>query len=155
MFYVIYKIINLVNGKIYVGVHRTKNVNDSYMGSGLLIKKAISKYGKYNFKKEILFVFDNENAAYAKESEIVNEEFLLREDVYNVTIGGKKSPKPFKKGFIVCKDSEGKVFEVERGDVRLKLGELIQVGSKKGLIRMIRENGIYKEFPLELRKKAE
>lgn len=49
---VIYLTTNLVNGKMYVGKD-SKN-RSWYLGSGKYLKKAIKKYGKDNFKKEIL-----------------------------------------------------------------------------------------------------
>jgi group I intron endonuclease len=49
---VIYKTTNLINGKFYIGKD-AKN-KDSYYGSGIILNKAIKKYGKDNFKKEIL-----------------------------------------------------------------------------------------------------
>lgn len=48
----IYKITNLLNGKIYIGKD-TKNWKN-YYGSGILIKVAIKKYGRENFRKDIL-----------------------------------------------------------------------------------------------------
>lgn len=87
-YYLIYKTTNLVNGKIYIGKHETDNLNDGYLGSGKLLKRAIEKYGEENFKREILFECSTREEMNAKESELVNEEFLKRDDVYNLKQGG-------------------------------------------------------------------
>ena len=73
---------------IYVGQHKTLNPYDNYMGSGVLIQKAISKYGKQNFKKDILFDFLTYEEMNAKEAEIVNDAFVQRDDTYNLMPGG-------------------------------------------------------------------
>lgn len=85
MFYTIYKITNKINDKFYVGMHKTHNLNDGYMGSGKLIKRAIKKYGGENFAKEILHIFDNEEDMKNKEKELV----VLSEISYNLCEGGK------------------------------------------------------------------
>ncbi|ADI55494.1 SegD homing endonuclease [Escherichia phage IME08] len=92
MNYLIYKITNLINNKIYVGAHATTDVNDSYMGSGVNIVKSIKKYGLENFKKEILFNFETSEEMYAKEAELVDEAFVMRTDTYNAALGGKGNP---------------------------------------------------------------
>ena len=56
---IIYKTTNLINGKIYIG--KDSNNNPDYYGSGTALKKAISKYGKENFKKETLDSCTKEN----------------------------------------------------------------------------------------------
>lgn len=89
VFYTIYKTTNLLNGKIYIGKHQTKDLNDGYMGSGINITRAIKKYGVQNFEKHILFVFQTEEEMNLKEAEIVDDEFVLREDTYNICAGGK------------------------------------------------------------------
>jgi group I intron endonuclease len=54
----IYEVTNLVNGKTYIGQHITDNLEDGYLGSGKALKAAIKKYGRDNFRKEVL-VFAN------------------------------------------------------------------------------------------------
>lgn len=49
---VVFKITNLINSKIYIG--KSSNDRSQYFGSGRAIKAAIEKYGKQNFKKEII-----------------------------------------------------------------------------------------------------
>lgn len=84
---IIYKTTNLINGKIYIG--KDERNCQSYIGSGLLISRAIVKYGKENFIKEIL------------ETCLTVEELNLREKYwikqynsrdktigYNITVGG-------------------------------------------------------------------
>lgn len=89
MFYTIYKITNKINGKIYIGKHQTKNLKDSYMGSGTLLNHAIEKYGISNFDKEIVYIFDTKFEMNSKEAELVTEEFCARNDTYNICVGGK------------------------------------------------------------------
>lgn len=54
MYYLVYKTTNTKNGKIYFGSHVTKKINDGYIGSGVYLKKAIKKYGRKSFKREII-----------------------------------------------------------------------------------------------------
>ena len=87
--YLIYQTTNLVNGKIYIGQHQTYNLEDNYIGSGIELQKAIEQFGRENFKREILFDFDNFTDMDNKERELVTEEFVAREDTYNLTVGGQ------------------------------------------------------------------
>jgi group I intron endonuclease len=89
MYYTIYKTTNQINGTIYVGYHSTEDLADSYLGSGKILNQAIEKNGVENFVKEILYVFPSREEALQKEREIVNEEFVQREDTYNVKLGGE------------------------------------------------------------------
>ena len=51
-----YVTINILNEKKYIGMHSALNINNGYLGSGVLLKKAIKKYEKEIFKKEVLCV---------------------------------------------------------------------------------------------------
>ena len=87
-YYTVYKITNLLNNMEYIGFHSTDNLDDNYMGSGVLIRRAIAKYGIENFKKEILKVFNNQQDAEALERELVNPEYIAKNNTYNISLGG-------------------------------------------------------------------
>lgn len=88
MHYIVYETTNILNNKTYIGIHQTDNLNDGYLGSGKHLKRAINKYGKENFTRKILFKFDNEEDMLVKEAELVNEEYCIRKDTYNICVGG-------------------------------------------------------------------
>lgn len=160
MFYTIYEIKNKINNMIYVGYHKTKNIDDGYMGSGLYIKRVIDKYGVENFEKRILHFCKDDSEMKIMESEIVNEEFVKRKDTYNLKIGGHGG---FRKGYVslcgkqikkeefdkddslfgVAKnkiavlDKEGNTFQVNSNDDRIKSGELIRTFEKNGLVSVV------------------
>jgi hypothetical protein len=113
MYWIVYQTTNLINNKIYIGVHKTRNPYefDGYLGCGILIncpssyiygktkfECAVKKYGTNNFKRTVIQIFDNEEDAYKLEGLIVNDEFLKRPDVYNMILGGKlpNCPPPIK-----------------------------------------------------------
>jgi group I intron endonuclease len=86
---VIYKTTNLINNKIYIG--QDKNNNPNYLGSGKKLKRAVKKYGKNNFLKEVIEVCDSE--------EMLNEREIFwilyykstdRKIGYNISDGSKE-----------------------------------------------------------------
>ena len=89
----IYLITNKINGKIYVGKHSTDNLNDGYMGSGKLIKKAIQKYGIENFSKEYLAFCDGEDTLNYLEKFYIKK-YKAKEVGYNLTDGGEGLQNP-------------------------------------------------------------
>lgn len=126
MKYTIYQTTNTLNKKIYIGKHQTENVDDDYFGSGLLLEKDIKKYGKENFKKEILFIFDNENEMNLKEKELVTEDFIKQNDNYNLAVGGEGGP--IFRGRKHSEDTRKKLSEISKKrkhseDTRKKISE--------------------------------
>lgn len=82
----IYKIINLLNGKTYVG--KDKNNTKHYFGSGKLIKQAIKKYGLENFKKEIIQECFSISEMNEKEIFWIKELNTISPHGYNICLGG-------------------------------------------------------------------
>jgi hypothetical protein len=87
-YHIIYKTTNSVNKNIYIGAHSTDNLDDGYYGSGYNLLEAIKKYGKQNFRRDILHIFNDPVKMFEKEKELVNADFLKRRDVYNMVEGG-------------------------------------------------------------------
>ena len=81
----VYRTTNLVNGKTYVGSHKTKNPNDRYPGSGTLFRRSLLKYGRKNFVKDVLHIFDNKDDMFEMERNLVGIELRTRgDDCYNL-----------------------------------------------------------------------
>lgn len=89
----IYKTTNLVNGKIYIGQHKHDKLDNSYIGGGLKLQKAIKKYGKENFKCE--------HIEECKDYKTLNEREIYwiafynstnKKIGYNIESGGNQSP---------------------------------------------------------------
>lgn len=87
-YHYLYRIKNIENDKIYLGIHSTKNMDDGYFGSGDALKDAIAKYGKDKFVKENLEFFDTRQELEAREEELVDDVFVDRHDTYNLIKGG-------------------------------------------------------------------
>jgi hypothetical protein len=85
MFYLVYKITNTINGKFYIGCHKTKDMNDGYFGSGKILKLAVEKYGIENFAKEIIYEAFSSEEMFQKEKELVQ----IGKNSYNLKLGGQ------------------------------------------------------------------
>lgn len=101
MKYIVYQTVNKVNGKLYIGVHKTENpdIFDGYIGNGIKIgyqlknpktvyQYALKKYGYDNFIRSTLYIFDTSEEAYKKEAELVTLEWVKQDNNYNTAIGG-------------------------------------------------------------------
>ena len=107
MKYIVYLTTNLINNKIYIGVHGTENPNewDHYLGCAVFdnvpnsynkrqtpFQCAVAKYGPKNFHRKTLRVFDNLQDALDLERWLVCPSFIERTDTYNITLGGGMPP---------------------------------------------------------------
>ena len=88
----LYKTINLSNGKTYIGV--TTDFTGYYLGSGSAIKRAIEKYGRQNFFRMEIKRFKTIDEAYQAEMEIVTDELVRNKNNYNLVLGGRRKDRP-------------------------------------------------------------
>ena len=89
----IYKITNKINGKIYIGQHRSEKFDKYYWGSGKILKKAYKKYGKSNFIREILCWCETVEQLNECEIRFIRESKARnQENGYNIGVGGEKTP---------------------------------------------------------------
>jgi len=121
--YIVYKTTDNKTGKIYIGVHKQDDLeDDGYRGSNKHIKN-IKNIDPKRLKREVLFSYDTEKEAYKKEKEIVNDDFISRNDTFNITSGGFGSfshidnfgdNNPMKVPENVKKCMEGRVYDNQR-----------------------------------------
>lgn len=132
MFMYIYKITNLLNGKVYVGKHTCKNIANPYYGSGVAIKLAIKKYGKEKFKKDILCFCESESDLNSMEIEWISKLGAFGNG-YNMTKGGegKLGRRPTDVEIEKARKSR-LLFYKNNPDTRVRLSKLakLKVGAK-------------------------
>lgn len=92
----IYKITNLFNNKIYIGKHKydKPELDESYITSGLLINKAINKYGFENFSRELVVICDSIFELNEQEKYYIKFFNSLYPNGYNLTSGGDGISEP-------------------------------------------------------------
>ncbi len=169
---IIYKTTNLINGKFYIG--KTTQNKSNYLGSGIIIKQAISKYGSENFKRETL------QECYSIEELNEAEQYWISEMKaielgYNISTGGdggdnfKNHPNMDEIRRKISETSKGRIWSDERkkeksermsgagnfnygkkfsSEHRRKLSE-----SHKGLLSGEKSPNYGKKLPLEIRQK--
>jgi len=80
---------NKINGKKYVGSHSTNDlINDKYLGSGLCLLKAIKKYGKENFTRDVLNRTLTQKGAFHNEGFLIAMYMTLDPSGYNLSPKG-------------------------------------------------------------------
>ena len=168
-----YKITNTINNHFYYGAHSTNNLNDHYFGSGIKLKEAIKKYGKENFKLEIIKFFKTREELSEYEFNIVNEDLIKSKECYNICPGGlgsfnsnlilvydklnnckkfvnkeefdnNENYESYNKGKLIVKDKEENIFRINIDDPRYLSGELVH--NTKGTT-VVTINGINKRIP--------
>lgn len=86
----VYKTTNNVNGKIYVGQHKCSYFDASYLGSGININRAITKYGINSFSVELLEWCSNKNELDEKETKYITLFKSTDPNIgYNIACGGQ------------------------------------------------------------------
>ena len=87
-YHYVYKTVNVLSGRYYLGMHSTDDLNDGYLGSGTRLRRAINKHGKDNFKKKILEFCKSRELLKKREEEIINLNEIAKVDCMNLKVGG-------------------------------------------------------------------
>jgi group I intron endonuclease len=131
MKFIVYKTTNLLTGQYYIGKHTQETDDfDGYFGSGIRLRRAIAKYGKENFIREIMGEYRNDEQAYIAEIAILGNSWESDPLCYNMSSGGYG----LGKGFKMTEETKHKMKSRRPGykhsaETRKKIG-LAQVGNK-------------------------
>ena len=97
MYGYIYMIYCSLNGKSYIGARRWNNINtiskDTYMGSGVELRRDMEKYGKKYFHKSIIAIAYSLAQLNELEQAIIKRFNAVKSpQFYNIAKGGGISP---------------------------------------------------------------
>lgn len=101
-FHFTYKTTNLINDRYYLGMHSTNRLDDGYLGSGKRLYYELNKYGRDNFKFEILEQFNSREELVQAEIKLITEQHVENPNCLNLKSGGSGgfSKENWKKGQI-------------------------------------------------------
>lgn len=97
-YYYTYKITLLkgsLAGHYYFGQHRTKNLNDGYVGSGKIIKDYFKHYDKVEgvtYVKEILHFYNDKEELSLAEKVLIGDKYITDDLCLNLKQGGTNIP---------------------------------------------------------------
>jgi group I intron endonuclease len=111
VYFYIYIVTNLLNNKQYIGQHASNDESDSYYGSGKILERSIKKYGKNNFKREIIQYCDYEMELDECEIYWIKELNTKVPNGYNLTDGGEGG-----RGMIISMRVRKKQSEMMKGN---------------------------------------
>lgn len=139
----VYITTNNINNKRYIGQHRSCTFNPNYLGSGILINRAIQKYGKDSFNCEILqecSSFEELDVAEIYWINYFNAD--LSSDFYNLAKGGYgkeglRGKNNGRYGKQVTKETRDKISKANKGKKRtpeqIEANRLAHLGIKQQL----------------------
>jgi group I intron endonuclease len=127
---VIYLTTNLINGRKYLG--KDEYNKKSYLGSGITLKKAIKKYGKENFKKEILEYCNNSQHLQEREEYWLSTTNAAENPLYYNRTNKSRGPKKGIKHITHKKGKDNKNWGKNRTEEEKKKMSQIRLGKPSG-----------------------
>ena len=94
MTYSVYRILNTVNDKAYIGVSTNpkKRISDHFTGKGsVLVKEDVDRHGRAVFMSQVVGMFHEEHEANKVMAHLIMRHNALYPNGYNKAIGGKGS----------------------------------------------------------------
>lgn len=148
----IYETTNLINGKKYIGKHTSQLFDVDYYGSGIALKRALSKYGKENFKVIILEEIEDLDILSTRETYWITKYNAVKDkNYYNNSYGSenegwsgvnqmfKDNPEKWKASRL--KSSKSQTGQTKSQETRNKISKALKGKSKsKSHISNLRES---------------
>lgn len=133
-FHILYRTECLITNKFYIGVHSTDNINDGYLGSGLILKRSILKYGKDKHIRTIISLFNNRAELLKEEKNIVNKTIISNPLCMNILVGGGSNKADF------SKETRMRMSEARKGKESPFKGKKLSKESRRKISKSLENN---------------
>ena len=120
MYGYVYLTTNLINGKKYIGSHKYDKLelDETYLGSGKTLTKAIKKYGKNNFRCVILEYCETRDILIERERfYIANYNAVESSDYYNIDDGRGNSHL-----YVTQESTKNKLSQIQKNHITINNG---------------------------------